>query len=129
MTFNPHTATQQELRDWLAEQDGWAKVKDVHGGNAWRKRSLLHDPCSNWSHPYPRTIDGAAAALPEGCSWWVDCRLVQTANGSEWAWLWKVRIQVGNGVKYVECIRTDDEITDRYRLACLARVAMKEDSK
>ena len=120
MTFNPHTATQQELRDWLAGEDGWVKVKDVYGGDAWRKRSLLHDPHSNWSHPHPPTRDGAAAALPEGYLW---LRMWHRDRGP----FWVVAPEYGDRGQAVP--DTGDEITDRYRLACLARVAMKEDSK
>ena len=121
--FDPHTATQQELRDWLAEQDGWAKVKDVYGGDAWRKRSLLHDPHSNWSHPYPRTLDGAAAALPEGMR--AERRYCEHMS----RWTWAVLEQMPSDVWLYRVSwvpDTGDRITDEYRLACLARVAMKE---
>lgn len=116
--FNPHTATQQELRDWLAGEDGWVKVKDVYGGDAWRKRSLLHDPHSNWSHPHPPTLDGAAAAMPVGW-WWLRSEL---SYGETW-WL---AGPPDMNLYTVKILDTGDEITDRYRLACLARVAMKE---
>jgi SH3-like domain-containing protein len=65
VSINPNTMTLDEIRDWMAERKGWVKVKDSHGGDAWRHKTLMHDASSNWSHPFPPTIDAAAAAMPE----------------------------------------------------------------
>ena len=121
MTFNPHTATLDELRDWLAREDGWVYLKnDPIWGDVWERRvvNALGDSVHSLTtdHPYPPTIDGAAAALPEGCRW--------TFNG-EGFFAWKMT----EWIPLATTASTGDEITDRYRLACLARVAMKEDSK
>lgn len=128
------TATLDELRDWLAGDDGWEKFTDhdYHGGNkvdiaAWRK----HQPQLAiinfgspwrvlWVHPHPPTLDGAAAALPEGWDW-------SRANG---VWHgWHEACTKACGCVEPSTEDTGDEIADRYRLAVLCRLAEKAVSK
>lgn len=122
--FNPHTATQQELRDWLAEQDGWVKSRGP--------TASIEGCWPYWKHPdgrqlffrdpYPPTLAGAAAALPGTWDWTLrNSELVGTK-------VWKAHDKMDPSVRAAWTF-TGDEITDRYRLACLARVAMKEAAK
>ncbi|GEM_PF-2324927 len=150
--FNPNTATQQELRDWLAEQDGWINPNEPFGSerrggvplvSQWVRRlpngdyeGLGYDPSQRHVpvpvHPHPPTLDGAAAALPEGmrvervhcltmCRWEYRLWFAASVFG---AWL-MVTDKDGWPVTRPD---TGDRITDEYRLACLARVA-QENSK
>lgn len=126
------TATLDELRDWLAGDDGWnyepLVVNDdgAVAGGWWRWVALstlkARSWCKNPRHPHPPTLDGAAAALPEGWAWW---RLLgfrewyaaqPDANGRITGW----------GVTIPD---TGDEIADRYRLAVLCRLAEKAVAK
>lgn len=50
--MNPHTATLDELRDWLACDDG----PDKHAHGWWRSHQ--------GDHPYPPTLDGARKVNP-----------------------------------------------------------------
>lgn len=119
--MNPHTATLYELRDWLAKEDGWVYLDRKI---AWRKKSMMHDPCSNWGHPYPPTLDGAASAMPEGWWWQRDQGTEPNPQGLLLKW---VACQIGSDRwKIVETRDTGDEITDRYRLAALCVMAEKE---
>lgn len=88
--MNPNTATNEELRDWLAN----------------------HQPML----PIPNTIDAAAKCLPGG---WKLYRMAEPASG---AFGWSaVRKMVKVGV-----LATNDEATDRFRLAVKAIMAMEE---
>lgn len=143
-TFNPHTATLDELRDWLAGEDGWIKPGTPIEDLDWKPRlgswvrprgdgeyeSLGYDRREPHMpvpvHPHPPTRDGAAAALPEGMR--AERRYCEHMS----RWTWAVLEQMPSDVWLYRVSwvpDTGDEITDRYRLACLARVAMKEDSK
>ena len=53
--------TTDETRDELARMDGWRKYADGrwYKQGEWPKRD----------HPYPPTLDGANAAVPEGWTW------------------------------------------------------------
>ena len=101
MTFDPNTATLDELRNWLAEDDGW----QLHEDGLW----YIPGEFPAKDHPYPPTLDGAAKALPEGWKWSRD-------YGECWrAWV---------GLEpYVEVPDTKSEIADRYRLAVMTRLA------
>lgn len=110
--------TTDELRDWHAREDGWLFGKTEtctfdHWHNADGEPYL--DAESEYVHPYPPTLDGAASAMPEGWTW--------MCQGTRWfAWPETnggfVRAEVG-------VARTNDEIHDRYLLAKLAKEAMK----
>ena len=102
-----------DVRDWLAMEDGWTKPKEL--GGIWTKRDSNGQPfrvlLGDYRHPHPPTIDGAAAALPEGLR--CDMERFQVVA-------WDAR---QNPVAVVK--RTDDEQDDRYQLAKAARIAMK----
>ena len=113
------TATLDELRDWLAGEDGWKHVlRHTHAsglGQMWWQRDNGDE---SFDHPHPPTLDGAAAALPEGWDWsrllgfreWYAAQ--PDANGRITGW----------GVTIPD---TGNEIAARYRLAVLCRLAEK----
>jgi hypothetical protein len=112
---NPNTATNEELRDWLAIRQGWTRT----GTTSWRHTSRDDDGatstwCANY-HPIPNTIDAAHDCFPDGWAWY--CTEIE----------WKAHpiptISATNAV----CVdRTADEATDRFRLAVKAIMAMEE---
>jgi hypothetical protein len=115
---NPNTMTLDELRDWCAVDAGWRKHTlywhpfNVPGMEAARNVCYLH--------PFPKTLDGAARALPEGWKWEKRTHL---KVGAEWNQLWWAEcgsIDVG------PFRDTGDEILDRYRLAVACRKAEHE---
>lgn len=120
--MNVNEMTLDEVRDALAGADGWNTYNEgvpddgarhvswwrytldaVHGGRTWCK-----------SHPHPATLDGAAAALPEGWTWW--------KVTAEWA------AQAAHS-PMIYIPDTGDEIADRYRLALACRLAEKGDKQ
>ena len=103
-----------ELRDWFAARDGWVEVNTDRGGGAWRHSTLLTDPCSNWGHPYPATLDAAAGAMPEGYNWF---RVGEFSNVYKWSVLTPEN-------RIIDLADTGDEIHDRYLLAYRACEAM-----
>lgn len=118
------TATLDELRDWLAGEDGWQHEPPVVNddgavaGGWWKWVSLstlkARTWCINPPHPHPPTLDGAAAALPEGWDWW------------------KVTAEWAAQAAHTPMIRipdSGDEIADRYRLAVLCCLAEKAVAK
>jgi len=119
MDYN--TATAQECADWLACDDGWTKVQTAHGDYAWRHSTLRDDPCSNWSHPYPLTLDAAAGALRS--NWRVD----YIRDRGEYAGLgdarWYARVfrVPGDITNSVSC-EGPDELTARYRAAVASKM-------
>lgn len=130
--FNPHTATNQELRDWLAREDGWkhaeptqeecdrvASMSGIHPatGKYWKKGGRM-----TWIHPHPNTLDAAAGAMPEGW-WWEKCGCEELP--SSWCG-WRA---CKSGRSMIVVPNTNDEITDRFRLAALAKMAEKENTK
>lgn len=114
------TATVDELRDWLAVDDGWNRwqvattVDGVttlgrdtwHAPNQEGKNTIVFGP-----HPHPATRDGAAAAMPDGWDWW--------KVTAEWA-------AQASHAPMIRTPDTGDEIADRYRLAVLCRLAERE---
>ena len=122
--MNPHTATLDELRDWLATEDGWS-LRKYGRGQMWYPKGwpdcheLLHN-----EHPISPTLDGAASAMPEGWWWQRDLGTEPNPQGLLLKW---VACQIGSDRwKIVETRDTGDEITDRYRLAALCVMAEKE---
>jgi len=117
------TATVDELRDWLAVDDGWHYEAGVEGDPVWCKLTDLeswnpsrsdYPSGSQYDHPFPPTRDGAAAAIPKGWDWW------------------KVTAEWAAQAAHTPMIRTPDtgdEIADRYRLAVLCRLAEREAAK
>lgn len=104
------TAPLFELRNWLAEMDGW------------RCYPADPDPYARWKrgdeaceHPCPATLDGASGAMLEGWEW---SRYPTPSQTMMWA-AWK-RGKPGYPVKLMA---TDNEIDDRIRLAALCYLA------
>jgi len=118
MPSDPNTMTLDEIRDWLAARAGCVKVKDSHGGDAWRHKSLMHDPYSNWTHPFPPTLDAAAEAMPK--RWWYEVHI-------DMAVIDKVSCGAGTGSCATYFAHGDTEILARFRLAMLCILA--EESK
>ena len=103
--MNPNDATNEELRDWLANRNGYTKIEGL-----WYRQSSVYGDGSEL-HPIPNTIDAAAKCLPEGWKW--------DTGTFVWA-AWKP------GGHMVQVDRTADEATDRFRLAVKAIMAMEE---
>jgi hypothetical protein len=122
--MNVNDMTAQEAADWCAEQDGWVKhLTHWHPDNVDGMEAVRAD-CH--SHPHPLTLDGAAAALPEG---W---RLVELSdNQTEYGvpkYPWTTTGRKEFGGRLPEQVKTfgPDELTARYRLAVACRMAAKE---
>jgi hypothetical protein len=105
--MNPNNMTAQQAADWCAVDDGWRAYPD----GLWYKvgHYPLHD------HPHPLTLDGAAAALPEGWS----VNLLFTYTDGKWG-------AKAFGPAGMWSIDGPDELTARYRLAVACRMAAKE---
>ena len=111
----PNEMTAEECADWCANDDGWyplapCRILWVHG--------TPEDHDVTGEHPYPLTLDGAASAMPEGWSWWVNFTQLDVpfiAAAIEW-------VTVHGEIE----VRATDEITARYRLAVSCRMALKE---
>jgi hypothetical protein len=114
--LNPDTATSTEIRDWLAVDDGWVRDPAYQDGFQanwkWMKQSNGRTNTMGWTHPYPHTLDGAAAAMPLGWTVYLDA--------VKWdAWP-DSAMQTGSHEKTP---RTNNEIEDRYRLAMKCRLS------
>jgi hypothetical protein len=138
--MNVNDMTAQECADWCADQDGWnyepAKVEGF-GATAhywWRYTiDVAHGGRTYASvHPYPLTIDGAAAALPEG---WRLHRLDWCTTDESWVAEAKKELSQGRyAYRQIDAYDSDgrwvaaitDELTARYRLAVACKMAAKE---
>lgn len=100
--------TLDELRDWHAKRAGW--TQKIEGDFEDAKWCLHHH--SQWDHPYPETIDGAARAFQcnelEGWTWF---RVGAFQAVTQWEALGLDRMTS------VEVEDTGNEIFDRYLLA------------
>ena len=109
------TATNEQLRDWLAERQGW-KLECFVDDKSRRKTSPLwcrgNVALGDNEHIIPNTIDAAAKCLPEG-------DIVEMTQSVVSA----LRTKDGSRV-FVP--RTADERTDRFRLAVKAIRAMED---
>lgn len=103
--------TPNEIRDEMARMDGY---RDACGGGAlWTDASV--NSSRLFPHPYPNTLDAAAAALPEGW-WWTK----EAEDGEKIRWY-----AFNPRYSFVSVPDTGNEIDDRHRLAYEAKVAMK----
>jgi hypothetical protein len=128
--MNPNTMTCDECRDELARRKGWtwdaSFVWHGTGRGAWVKRGTPTDDTQTieWTivHPYPPTLDGAAAAMPEGRSVRVN---QEPRHKLTPHWLVNaVDIHEDGGRGYVMIdAEAEDELTARYRLAVACRMA------
>ena len=107
------------LRDWLAQDDGWKPVVNFD-----TERWVRAGERPIFSHPYPATIDGASSAMPEGWTWQ---RVLHRLNLEWWAQHFDYHHAFrGRSELSISILDSGDEILDRYRLAVLARLAMRE---
>jgi hypothetical protein len=112
-----------ELIAWHTHHDGWVFVK---GGPDTEVRAIKGYPYSYFrrgnesrnTHPHPTTIDGAAAALPEGWVWYNSV----TLEFPKAIFKYNAYTLIGEH-KRVTVPNTGDEIYDRYLLAKLAKEA------
>jgi hypothetical protein len=114
--MNVNNMTAQQAADWCADDDGWREsLRHVRasGEEVWCWERDGGD--DSFSHPHPLTLDGAAAALPEG--WSVD--LLFTYTDGNWG-------AKAFGPAGMWAINGPDELTARYRLAVACRMAAKE---
>lgn len=111
-----NTMTAQQCADWLAERDG-CKFEHSPRGGFWVKRAA--DATIVWAgdHPYPLTLDGAAAALREP---WRLANLEISGFGHVVA---SIRTRKHDYWKFIE---GPDRMTAEYRAAVAARM---EDDK
>ena len=115
---NPHTMTLDELRDWLAGEDGWK----YESGPVWQWRRYINgarvdqlDAVSD-DHPHPPTLDGADSAVTEAGFKW---RRLHDA----WIAVYHDRdtvVEVPNTGETLE-----HKIADLYALALACRKAME----
>lgn len=113
--MNVNEMTLDEVRDFLMWRDGWSHVlrhRHASGADQWCWERDNGD--ETFDHPHPATLDGAAAALPEGWTWW--------KVTAEWA------AQAAHS-PMIYIPDTGDEIADRYRLALACRLAEKGDKQ
>lgn len=111
--MNPNDMTAQQAADWGASEVGLGPVSGQHCTERWDSTPdgesfLVPDP-------FPLTLDGAAAALPEGWS----VNLLFTYTDGNWG-------AKAFGPAGMWAIDGPDELTARYRLAVLCRMAAKE---
>ena len=119
------TATPTEIQDWLCKEDGWTYFERIYHedpDSGWRRKNAPDEARGGYDnildeedHPFPLTIDGAAAALPQN----LRIRIEQLSDG------WRGDVHLDNGEKLVSLDQVPDEITLRYRLAVLARLELK----
>jgi len=129
------TATVDELRDWLAVDDGWTKRKATghpimhpFPPNDYKWFWDFKGTMGIWEHPHHHTRDGAADAMPDGWYWIRDG--AATSHRPDGLLLRWVACERGaNNWRVVEVPDTGDEIADRYRLAVLCRLAEREAAK
>ena len=123
------TATLDELRDALAEMDGWKfdPPEPCVPGGWWRWNAHPTLKSRTWckSHPHPPTLDGADAAMPEGWTW---CMCLDVAENEDgwYAWHKEAGERRSDGVYVPD---TGNKIADLYRLAVLCRIAAKAGEK
>lgn len=105
--MTPNTMTLDEVRDELARMDGWNK-RPSNNGILW----YANNGAWTYFHPHPATLDGAAAALPEGWSW--------IRGGNRWSGIHPGSVFSWKDTRVPD---TGDELLDRYRLALSCRLA------
>lgn len=127
--MNIREMTTCQLRDWLAERDGWNPpgtpcpatygaiadaMNSMYTRDRWWRKLATGTLVAERAHPHPSTLDGAAAAMPEGVRWYRDHPAV--GRFGNWG--------ATRGDKLIACVPdTGDEKHDRFLLAALCREA------
>lgn len=116
MTFDPHKATNDELRDWVARKIGWSDDCDSAFFD-WFKGDRKSPECEySEDHPIPFTLDAIAALMPEGWTWW--------KKPSEGKTEWYAYVpRDAPRFRKVWCDDTAEEKRDRLLLAVLCMMA------
>ena len=126
---DPLTMTLDELRDWM--RDTYCEVRAWY----WCRKSDGKYVANATNHPYPPTLDGAHAAMPEGVRWERSC--CPTLRRWEWRAYVQVSWQDSTG-SYTEwkpvhfngwplaIPDSNDPKTDLYRLAVACCMAEDE---
>lgn len=109
--------TLDELRDWVAREDGWNIYTASNGIDVWERGGFApelyeHQYEQAPSHPYPNTLDAADAAMPEGWVW-------RRSDGSwrGWRTMWETNEETPD---------TGNKVRDLFCLACKCRWAERE---
>lgn len=122
MKIDPSTMTLDEIRDWLAERKGWERRSTHYDGTPlvgtqerWFKYDCIYVGGED-DHPIPRTLDAAAAAMPETWKSWsvsshMDVMNEYTAQAFR------------DGSSDERYATADTEILARFRLAALCILA------
>lgn len=110
--------TNEEIRDELARLNGWTLESlstDCPVSAWWRWNAHPTLKSRTWckDHPFPPTLDGANAAVPEGYEW--------ERHAYEWI-AWKPGSRMDDPIKVPD---TGDKIADLYALALACRKAME----
>ena len=110
MKIDPNTASLNELRDWLAERKGWKYIPHFgQAGPVW-EHAETHRLAM---HPFPATLDAAAAAMPEGWRTYYIGFAIETVEANA------MHIESGGMVRNTSAT----EILARFRLAALCILA------
>lgn len=123
--MNVNEMTAAECADWCAAQNGWRIFNMPVGPRLYLAPGKPEDADCQTECPYPLTLDGAAAALPDGVCGLVIERKFDWFNGEVHA---KAYSPMGWGRCGALWIHTygPDELTARYRLAVACGMAEKE---
>ena len=113
------TATLDELRDALAEMDGWIRLERSNDIFEHKNTGEIHASDGEVAdHPSPPTLDGADAAVRvNGWNW------ARYPRGCDGVWMW-VGVHTATG-RHIDVPDTGDKIADLYALALACRKAME----
>lgn len=131
-----HQMTTDEIRNEIARLNGWnppdtypeltgdqfidATNRTTVCGKWWRREGGMLVAVPN--HPFPATLDGAAAAMPVGW-FWVREGASFSHRQDGLMLKWKACQRGADNWRVVETPDTGDEIHDRYALALAAMKA------
>jgi len=131
--MSPNTMSLKDCQGWLAAQDGWFSPEAVPEFVPDHQRAFA---VGRWTreigsegleftsfHPYPPTLDAAAAAMPEGWYFMLGMGLPKDLGGSGvgfWCDAFKPR-EDNTNIR----VAADTEILARFRLAVACRLAEK----
>lgn len=101
--------TLDELRDWHARRAGWTH----EGGCKWFNANRSGIDATFYNHPFPATLDGADAAMPNGWDWSREYR------GGSIVWFASNMAEYPH-TKRCHVVGTTDKIRDLYELSKLA---------